>query len=285
MVRLLARAPCRSHHALRATLRGLMRTVLALLVLPSLALATPFTVALDPGHGGSHDGALAPDGTKEKDVALAVAREVQELLAQDPEVRVLLTRDDDVDVALHDRTTRANEAKADLFVSIHCNSMPTAKTRKNTHGVETFFLSADASDAEARALAERENADVAHADAGGALDPVSLILQDLSRSQAHADASLLAGHVHRSLVKGIAAKDRGVRQAPFIVLLGAEMPAVLVEIGFISHPDEGNRLTRPAHRRKVAQAIVAGVREFRTKVHERRAAGHGPTTPAIAPSP
>ena len=263
-------------------LRAMLRSAALLVLLPSLALAAPFTVAIDPGHGGVHDGAISPDGVKEKDVALGVARELRALLERDGDVRVVLTRDDDVDVALVDRTTLANEIRADLLVSIHCNSMPTRKSRKRAWGIETYFLSADASDAEAHALAARENSDGSH-DAGPvALDPISLILQDLSRSQAHADASLLARQLHRSMVEGLDAKDRGVRQAPFIVLLGAEMPAVLVEIGFISHPTEGRLLAKAAHQQKVAAALYAGIREFRTRVYARRTAA---PAPAVAPAP
>lgn len=254
------------------------RLVLVLLLAPALAVAAPFTVVLDPGHGGRHDGAISPDGVKEKDVALNVAKALRERLEADGDVRVILTREDDTDVALVDRTALANQARADLLVSIHCNSMPTQKARKTVAGIETYFLSADASDAEAHALAARENADGAIDHGPVALDPISLILQDLSRSQAHADASLLARHLHKSMIDALEAKDRGVRQAPFVVLLGAEMPAVLVEIGFISHPAEGKKLAEARHQQKVAASLHAGIREFRTRVHARRTA-----TPDVVP--
>lgn len=244
-----------------------------LLLAPLGASAAPFTVVLDPGHGGRHDGALSPDGVKEKDVALGVARALRELLEQDDDVRVVLTREDDSHVALVDRTARANGIRADLLLSIHCNSMPTARARKRVVGIETYFLSADASDREAHELAARENADGAAEAGPETLDPISLILQDLSRSQAHADASLLARHLHKSMVTDLDTKDRGVKQAPFVVLLGAEMPAVLVEIGFLSHPVEGKKLARQSHQQRVAAALRDGIREFRTRVYARRTAG------------
>lgn len=248
----------------------MLRACLLLLLLPVGVLAEPFIVVLDPGHGGQHDGAVSPYGVKEKDVALNVTRALRSRLEKDGDIRVILTREDDVDVELADRTARANEVGADLLVSIHCNSMPTQEARKRALGIETYFLSADASDAEAHALAARENADGETAVEEMPLDPISLILQDLSHSQAHADAGLLARHLHQSMVAGLDAKDRGVKQAPFVVLLGAKMPAVLVEIGFISHPVEGKKLGRREHQHVVADALHKGIREFRTRVYARR---------------
>lgn len=247
------------------------RVVGFLLLLFSLQVsAQPFTVVLDPGHGGERDGAISPYGVKEKDVALNVALALRSRLEKDGDIRVILTREEDVDVALADRTARANEADADLLVSIHCNSMPTQEARKRVLGIETYFLSADASDAEAHALAARENEDGESQTQDTPLDPIALILQDLSHSQAHADAGLLARHLHQSMLATLEAKDRGVKQAPFVVLLGAKMPAVLVEVGFISHPVEGRRLGQKEHQHRIADALHQGIREFRTGVHARR---------------
>lgn len=258
----------------------------ALLVLLSVrvAVAAPFTVAIDPGHGGEKEGARSPAGVLEKDVVLAVAQQLAVLLEADG-AKVLLTRNADVDVPLDERTRLANAARADVLVSIHCNSMPTDRARRSTHGVETYLLSADATDAEAREIAERENADVSLAEGPAAFDPISLILSDLSRSLAHADSSQLAVAVQSALVEGTGAKTRGVRQAPFIVLLGAEMPAVLVEIGFISHPEEGARLAEAGHQRKVAKALLEGLRVFRDTVYARRSAPPVPVVEeAMAPA-
>jgi N-acetylmuramoyl-L-alanine amidase len=247
----------------------------ASLPLPSSAL----TIAIDPGHGGSKEGALSPSGVKEKDVSLAVAKRLRKLLEADKDLHVVMTRDGDDHVELRDRTAVANKAKADLLISIHCNSMPTTSSRKTTSGIETYFLSADASDAEANALAARENADVSDPVAADPTDPVNMILQDLSRMVAHADAKRLAEEVHLSLVKSLGSKSRGVRQAPFIVLLGADMPAILVEIGFISHPVEGKRLADPAYQQRIAVALGDAVSAFRVNVIAKHAAPRSPSTP------
>lgn len=242
------------------------------LVVASPARAAPFTVCLDPGHGGPHDGALNPKKVKEKDVSLAVGQLLKTLLEARGDLRVVMTRDHDADVGLHDRTAVANGARADLLVSIHCNSMPTQDARKSSTGIETYFLSADATDADAHALADRENADAGEAGHHGGADPISLILEDLSRSQAHQDSALLADDIHRTLVKALKTKDRGVRQAPFIVLLGAEMPAVLVEIGFISHPAEGLKLAKADYQRQVAESLRDAILAYRRDVWAHRTA-------------
>lgn len=236
--------------------------------------AVAFTVAIDPGHGGDKVGASSPAGVKEKEVALAVAKRLAALLEQARDVKVVFTRESDVNVELPDRTRAANAAKADVLLSIHCNSMPTRATRKATTGIETYFLSADATDAAAQALAEAENADVSHPTEEAPADPISDILHDLSQTEAHADSKPLAVAIQTALVKGLHAKDRGVRQAPFIVLLGAEMPAVLAEIGFISHPTEGRHLADPDYQEKVAASLRDALLKYRETVFARRMAQH-----------
>lgn len=253
----------------------MLRFFLFLVALPVVVQAAPFTVVIDPGHGGRHDGAVSPEGIKEKDVVLSVAHALRTLLEKDGDVRVVLTREGDEDLPLVDRPALANALGADIFVSLHCNSMPTAALRKRVTGIETYFLSADASDAEAHALAARENADGQLDEAPVEFDPIAAILDDLSRTLAHADAGLFASHLHRALTGALDTKDRGVRQAPFVVLLGARMPAVLVEIGFLSHPTEGRKLADAAHQAVVAEALREGIREFRSRVFARRVAPQG----------
>lgn len=233
--------------------------------------ARAFTVAIDPGHGGIKDGARSPFGTREKNVALALAKELKKQLEEEPGVKTVLTRDSDIHVELPDRTKMANDTHADLLISIHCNSMETSAGRSETMGVETYFLSPDATDPRAQALAAMENADITPKEETAA-DPISAILQDLSRMEAHADSKRLAEQVHQTLVKSTGTKDRGVRQAPFLVLLGAEMPAILVEVGFISHPTEGRKLSKPAYQEKVAGALKAAILSFRDNVYAKRAA-------------
>jgi len=209
-----------------------------------------------------------------------VAQRLADLLAKTPGVKVVLTRNTDVGVDLKDRTKVANDAHADVLLSIHCNSMATRAARHATEGIETYFLSADATDANAQALAETENADDGSSDEATAVDPIAGILHDISRNEAHTDSQRLAQAIHASLVKELKARDRGVRQAPFIVLLGAEMPAVLAEIGFISHPTEGKRLASGSYQDRAAQALRDALLEFRDQVFAKRTAPAPTTAPA-----
>jgi N-acetylmuramoyl-L-alanine amidase len=250
-----------------------MVSAIAPLLAALLAAAAPkaptWVVVLDPGHGGEQLGARSPGGALEKDVVLQIARRLRPKLEQQG-ARVVLTRTGDLTVPLTTRAVLANGLKADLFISIHLNSMPTAATRRLSEGVETYFLSADASDANAAAAAARENADRA---AGEPLpdpgDPVAGILQDLEATAALDGASRAAYALHDQLVKGLGVEDRGVKQAPFYVLAGARMPAVLLEVGFISHPAESARLLTAAHQEKIAAAIAAGVKAWREAERRR----------------
>lgn len=254
------------------TLGPVLCLLLVALAFPLSASARPFTVVIDPGHGGRHEGAVSTTGVKEKDVALAVAQRLKALLAAEADVRVVMTRERDEDLSLADRMTLANLEKGDVFLSIHCNSMPTRSARQSANGVETYLLSVEATDAEANALAARENAEGGNGFDRTAIDPIGLILNDLVRTQAHEDAVHLAGIVHRHLVERSGARDRGVRQAPFAVLTGAEMPAILVEVGFISHPVEGRRLATAAYQQRIAEALRDAVNEFRREVYAQRVA-------------
>jgi N-acetylmuramoyl-L-alanine amidase len=235
----------------------------ALLAAAAAAPAEPALVAVvDPGHGGDKDGALGPGGVREKDLSLAIARRVAARL-REAGVRVLLTRERDEGLELSARAALANAAEADLFVSVHLNSMATADGRARTRGIETYFLSADATDAGAIAVAARENADRAPAEVFPSDDAVAGILADLSSVEALAESSRLAHAVHERLVARTGAEDHGVKQAPFHVLAGARMPAVLVEVGFISHRDEARLLADPAYQDRIAAAIADGVAAFR----------------------
>lgn len=237
---------------------------LALLLAPAVAAAAPapLVVVVDPGHGGEKDGAVAPTGAKEKDLALAIARKLAARLRAGG-AEVLLTRDGDASVDLAHRPALANAREADLFVSIHLNSMP-GRARATTRGIETYFLSADASDASAHAVAARENADKL---AGGApfdpADPVGGILADLQDEAALAGSSRLAYAIHQRVIARSGEPDRGVKQAPFYVLAGARMPAVLLELGFVSQPAEARRLADPAYQELLAQAVAEGIASWR----------------------
>lgn len=241
-------------------------------LVPALALALAlssrepaFTVVLDPGHGGDAQGAIGPDGVREKDLSLAIARRIAARLKR-LGAKVVLTRTGDISVPLANRAAIATAIRADLFVSVHLNSMPTAEQRRHSRGVETYFLSADATDSHARAVAARENADrLAGEPEPDPDDPVAGILGDLQDADALQGSSRLAYAVHEKLVSRLRAEDRGVKQAPFYVLAGARMPAVLLEVGFVSHADESRKLRSAAYQERIAEAVAEGVRAFRAE--------------------
>jgi len=213
-------------------------------------------VAIDAGHGGEDIGANGAHKLKEKDVALALAKALAEQL-QAAGFEVLLTRSDDTFIPLWDRAKLANEAGADLFVSLHLN----ASKAKNAKGSEVFFLSLDAGDADAAEVAALENA-------GSAERPftpdsvVASILDDLAQKAYLQDSERLAVSIQNQLNRLGGIKERGVKQAPFVVLRGAAMPAVLVEALFISNPKEAAKLQDPAFLKKVADSITLGLRRY-----------------------
>ncbi len=220
------------------------------------ARAPRFLVVIDPGHGGEADGAVSPAGLKEKDLTLQIAQRVGAELRRRG-MKVVLTRAGDLSVPLANRPAIANAIQADVFLSIHLNSMPTAEQRRRRTGIETYFLSADASDSDASAVAARENADrIAGEDALDPADPVAWILSDLSDADSLAAASRLAHTLHETLVASMRAPDRGVKQAPFYTLAGARVPAVLLELGFISHEEESKLLATRAYQETIARAIA-----------------------------
>jgi N-acetylmuramoyl-L-alanine amidase len=215
-----------------------------------LAERTGPLVVLDPGHGGDDQGARGPGGEEEKAITLAVARLTAQRL-QAAGVAARLTREGDETLALVDRTAIANRLRADVFVSVHLN----ASQARGARGAETYFMSADATDAQAASAAERENAS-----AGG--DAVQLILWDLAHTANLEASSRLARALQGRLNTLHAIADRGVKQAPFVVLTGATMPAALVEVGFLSHPEEAQRLLQPAFQGEIAAALAEGIADF-----------------------
>jgi N-acetylmuramoyl-L-alanine amidase len=248
--------------------------MVAAVLAASLALAAsrpaPFVVVVDAGHGGDQDGAVSPTGLKEKELTLQLAQLLRVRLRQQG-VKVILTRATDQAVPLANRPIIANALRADLFVSIHLNSMATAEAREHTSGVETYFMSADATDARATAVAERENADrLADAPGVDPGDPVAAILSDLADASSLQGGSRLAYAIHDRLVAALGAEDHGVKQAPFYVLAGAQMPAVLLEVGFISNPAESERLASRAYQAKAVEAIAQGIAAYRQQVRRAR---------------
>jgi N-acetylmuramoyl-L-alanine amidase len=258
----------------------------ALLALPAFAgEGGSLVVVLDPGHGGKypHDGARGRHGLVEKTIALAVAQKTKAFL-ESAGATVVLTREKDEDVSLAERARIANEAGADLFLSIHCNSMELGEDRKVTRGVETYFLSPDPTDAEARMLAELENGGPEAVPLPRSASPVEGILNDLALGQARNDSAVLARQVQNHLVRGTWATSRGVKQAPLLVLSGTRMPSALVEIGLISHPQESRQLAREKYQARIAKALAEAVRDFAGKVLERRLFAKAPSAPAPPPA-
>jgi N-acetylmuramoyl-L-alanine amidase len=219
-------------------------------------------IVVDPGHGGPQEGAIGPGGVYEKDLALILARRLKLALEKTVNAEVILTREEDAHLPLLDRVEYANRKSPDVFISLHANSMPTKRLRERTEGVETYFLSASASGVDAVRVADRENADAPTAAHAASLNTLDFILNDLARAEAHGDSSRLAYAVHQKLIRGTKAVDRGVQQAPFYVLTGVAVPAILVEVGFISHPREGRKLLDPKYQARLADSISEGVKAF-----------------------
>ncbi|MCZ6462697.1 MAG: N-acetylmuramoyl-L-alanine amidase [Proteobacteria bacterium] len=217
-------------------------------------------VALDPGHGGDDYGARGASGLLEKDVVLAVAQAIGRALEKEG-IEVVYTRSEDVFVTLPERTELANRAGADLYLSIHANSSRDPGVR----GPETYFLSLEASDDEARRVAVTENGvfdhDEAAADSG---DLVGAILGDLIRTD-HLRASSEAAIAIQRELERLPGPERGVKQAPFVVLMGVNMPAALLEIGFLTHPDEERALAHARGRDAIARAVAKAVLTLRRR--------------------
>jgi N-acetylmuramoyl-L-alanine amidase len=214
-------------------------------------------VVLDPGHGGDDDGAKGRKGLMEKDVALELATLLAAQLAETG-LDARLTRSEDTFIPLWDRARMANEAGADLFISLHLNAAPARQAR----GSEVYFLSLGAGDPSTAHLAAQENAGGPPGTAAGQDDIVNGILNDLAQKAYLQESEQLAVAIQGQLNQLGGIRQRGVKQAPFVVLRGAAMPAVLVETAFISNPKEEAKLRDPKFLHRVAQAITRGVRRF-----------------------
>jgi N-acetylmuramoyl-L-alanine amidase len=214
-------------------------------------------IVLDPGHGGHDTGTVGRGGLKEKELTLEVAKSLRQLLESRLGIDVVLTREEDVFLSLEERTTFANQHRADLFLSIHANS----SSLRSTSGVETYFLNF-ARNASAREIAARENA----TSFGNVRD-----LEDFVKQIVQADKSLeskeLAAIIQQKLFSGArqllpSTRNRGVRSAPFVVLIGANMPSVLAEIAFISNPRDESMLKKKENQEQMAKAIYAGIEGY-----------------------
>ncbi len=214
-------------------------------------------VVIDPGHGGHDAGTTGATGLVEKDVTLDIAKRLQALLEANLGSEVVLTREDDTYISPEQRTQIANQQHADLFISIHANSSPL----RSATGVETYYLNFTSSP-EALEVAARENASSQRsiADLGDIIKKIALKDKiDESREFAGKIQQALYGG---SVKAGNRTKDRGVRKAPFIVLIGASMPCVLTEVGFLSNPREEALLRKPEYRQKIAESLNRGVSQY-----------------------
>lgn len=226
-------------------------------------------IVIDPGHGGDEEGAVGPSGLAEKDLVLDLARALRSRL-RDAGYTVVLTREIDQAVDLTSRTALANHVRADLFLSIHANS----SIRPGPHGCETYFLSYGASAEEAMALARRENLQRGGKDRGrGSGGRIKMVLWEMAQAAHLSQSSRLAELIQTSMNAVAGTQDRGVKQAPFRVLEGAEMPAVLVEVGFLSNPDEEDELAGRAYRERIVEALSEAVQRFMNESDGRAAGG------------
>ncbi len=230
-------------------------------------------VVVDAGHGGVDPGAAGRGGAREKTITLAVARRVAEILRDNPEYDVRLTRDRDTLIALRDRARFANGWRRDgqpaLFLSIHCNANPSRAAK----GFETYFLS-EAKTEDARRVEQMENAAQEYEEDRGDGDPLSFILNDLRQNEHLRASNDWAAIIQGQLGAVHPGPDRGVKQAGFYVLNGAFMPAVLVEIGFISNAQEEEVLASPRYQQLIAERLARSVDAFFDRDTRRVAAGN-----------
>ena len=237
---------------------------------PSLPKPSPAirTVVIDPGHGGEDVGARGSTGLLEKDVALDIARQLRRLLSRNLNINVVLTRESDENLPLEQRTAKANNVKGDLFISIHTN----ASRKKGVKGAETFFMSYEPTDAESSQLAARENFPIVLDDPTLASD-LQLTLWDMAQAEYLNESSQLAEIIQQELNLRLNIENRGIKQAPFVVLMGAAMPAVLIEVGFISNSSEERELRTDSYRQRIAYALFRSISNF-IRLYEKKAGNY-----------
>ncbi len=234
------------------------------------------TIVIDPGHGGEDAGARGPGGTLEKDVTLTVARRLQAALESRLGVRVVLTRKGDESVRLDERAARANNHKADVFVSLHAN----ASIAPAASGAEVLSLGLDeyAPGTVGAAAVEGPVLPVF----GGGARRLDLVEWEAAQVQYLADSAMLAAAIENELGRRVPLRPHAVRRAPLRVLVGTNMPAVLVELGFLTNPDEERRLASEGHQAALAQALADGLVRFRER---RLAPPSGTRPPGASPRP
>jgi N-acetylmuramoyl-L-alanine amidase len=234
------------------------------------------TVAIDPGHGGEDAGAKGATGILEKDVTLSIARRLKGLLEARLGLRVLLTRDGDQSLALDDRAALANNNKADLFVSLHAS----ASTRPTVSGAQIYYFAGDQAGEDARMAAVGRQTLPA---VGGGSRSIEMIPWEMAQLRYLSQSGSLAGALEEQCRDRVRMSPRPVLHAPLRVLAGANMPAVLVELGFLTNPDEEQQLVSEAYQIAVAQALVEGLLRYRDVADLARSPQSAPTPPASEP--
>ena len=214
-------------------------------------------IVIDPGHGGHDTGTIGPNGLYEKDLVLDVSKRLGKLLEARLGADVVYTRHDDTFIPLETRTAIANQEQADLFVSVHANSSHDPDAR----GVETYYLNFTSAP-DALEVAARENAD-----ADKSIHELQDLVKKIALKEKIEESREFAADVQQSLHSGLAAKspgerDRGVKKAPFVVLIGANMPSILAEISFISNPGDERRLRTPEYRQRIAESLYRGIARY-----------------------
>jgi len=232
-------------------------------------------IVIDPGHGGHDTGTIGPNGLEEKDLVLDVAKRLGKLLDARLGADVIYTRQDDTFIPLETRTAIANQEEADLFVSIHANSSRDPDAR----GVETYYLNFT-SNANALEVAARENAV-----SDKSIHELQDLVKKIALKEKIEESREFAANVQQSLHSGLSTKspgirDRGVKKAPFIVLIGANMPSILAEISFVSNPGDEKRLETAEYRQRIAESLYKGISKYvgglsGVKVASRMAKGEG----------
>jgi N-acetylmuramoyl-L-alanine amidase len=216
------------------------------------------TICIDPGHGGEDLGAIGRSKLQEKDVTLQIGLKLKKMIESRTGLRVIMTRDKDSEVSLNTRASIANNQRAQLFISIHANS----SFRKSAYGSETFFVSLQATDQESLELAQKENQNME--DPGETIknDELKMILWNMAQTEHIRESSKLAEYVQNELNVLLGTRNRGVKQAPFRVLMRTAMPAVLIETAFISNVSEEKKLQSEEFLDKIAFAIYNGISKF-----------------------
>ncbi len=226
-------------------------------------------IVVDAGHGGHDTGTIGPNGLMEKDLVLDVALRLGKMLETKLGAEVIYTRNDDTFIPLETRTATANQHQADLFISVHANSSRDSRAR----GVETYYLNFT-SDPEALEVAARENAV-----SQNSVFELQDLVKKIAMKEKIEESREFAGDVQKALHSGLSTKnaamrDRGVKKAPFVVLIGANMPSILAEVSFVSNPSDEKKLKTAAHRHKIAESLFNGISRYASGLSGLKVAGN-----------